>query len=211
MGVDWKGLIVGGLGVVALFTGADYLTKKSQSKSFNAEDWNGNEEDIPLAIDYFCAVKILENDGYKSKKANKQVKTQMTKKVFPFLIFDRKMYSKGLHFMIEERLEHFQSVYQTEGRQMVEGDMRNLKEQLSMVSSEELNDYFKKEAFKATLRGLPELPQGTWENGVRVRFAPNPNGPLSMGHSIGIIINDTYAKKDLFANCITKYLRSLSS
>ena len=40
MGVDWKGLIVGGLGVVALFTGADYLTKKSQSKSFNAEDWN---------------------------------------------------------------------------------------------------------------------------------------------------------------------------
>lgn len=194
MGVDWKGLIVGGLGVVALFTGADYLTKKSQSKSFNAEDWSGNEEDVPLAIDYFCAVKILENDGYKSKKANKQVKTQMTKKVFPFLVFDRKMYSKGLHFMIESRLEYYAQVYQTEGRQMVEADIFTLREQLSMVSSEELDAYFKKEAFKATLRGLPELPQGTWENGVRVRFAPNPNGPLSMGHSFGIIVNDTYAK-----------------
>ena len=28
-----------------------------------------------------------------------------------------------------------------------------------------------------------------------MRFAPNPNGPLSFGHSRGIIINSEYAKK----------------
>tara|TARA_B110001452_G_C15237919_1_gene428606 strand:+ start:1443 stop:3155 length:1713 start_codon:yes stop_codon:yes gene_type:complete len=42
--------------------------------------------------------------------------------------------------------------------------------------------------------GLPELANA--ENGkVVLRFAPNPNGPLSFGHARGIVINGSYAKK----------------
>lgn len=42
--------------------------------------------------------------------------------------------------------------------------------------------------------GLPELPNA--ESGkVILRFAPNPNGPLSFGHARGIVINGSYAKK----------------
>jgi glutamyl-tRNA synthetase len=42
--------------------------------------------------------------------------------------------------------------------------------------------------------GLPELKNAI--NGeVILRFAPNPNGPLSFGHSRGIIINSEYAKR----------------
>ena len=194
MGINWKQLLLGGIGAVAFFKGAEYLSKTPKTKSFDAEDWSGSEEDIPYALDYFCAIKVLENDGYPTKKSANEVKAQMSKKVFPFLIFDKRQHSKGLADLISQRLKHYQEVYQIEGRSMVEADMKALGEQLEQVSSEELDEYFKNQAFKATLRGLPELPKGTWENGVRVRFAPNPNGPLSMGHSFGIIVNDTYAK-----------------
>ena len=41
--------------------------------------------------------------------------------------------------------------------------------------------------------GLRDLPGNTSE--VILRFAPNPNGPLSIGHSRGVIINSLYADK----------------
>jgi glutamyl-tRNA synthetase len=41
--------------------------------------------------------------------------------------------------------------------------------------------------------GLPELPQAT-KGKVVLRFAPNPNGPLSFGHARGIVINGQYAE-----------------
>ena len=40
--------------------------------------------------------------------------------------------------------------------------------------------------------GLKELPGETSE--VVLRFAPNPNGPLTIGHSRGIVINSEYAE-----------------
>mgnify|MGYP001181528619 CR=1 FL=1 len=41
--------------------------------------------------------------------------------------------------------------------------------------------------------GLRELPGDTSE--VVLRFAPNPNGPLSIGHSRGVVINSKYAEE----------------
>jgi len=40
-------------------------------------------------------------------------------------------------------------------------------------------------------KGLKSLPGKT--DGVVLRFAPNPNGPLSLGHSRGVVINSEYA------------------
>ena len=42
-------------------------------------------------------------------------------------------------------------------------------------------------------RGLPDLPDRSGD--VVLRFAPNPNGPLSFGHSRGVAINAAYAKR----------------
>ena len=42
--------------------------------------------------------------------------------------------------------------------------------------------------------GLPELPNLNGRKPV-LRFAPNPNGPLSFGHSRGLVINSQYAKE----------------
>ena len=41
--------------------------------------------------------------------------------------------------------------------------------------------------------GLRELP-GDTSQGVILRFAPNPNGPLTLGHSRGVAINSEYAR-----------------
>ena len=40
-------------------------------------------------------------------------------------------------------------------------------------------------------KGLPEL-NGATKGKVVLRFAPNPNGPLSFGHARGLVINGTY-------------------
>jgi len=42
--------------------------------------------------------------------------------------------------------------------------------------------------------GLPELVNAV-KGEVVLRFAPNPNGPLSFGHARGLVINSTYAKE----------------
>lgn len=47
---------------------------------------------------------------------------------------------------------------------------------------------------KSRREGLPDLPNC---EGVKpiLRFAPNPNGPLSFGHSRGLVINGRYAER----------------
>ncbi|MAH91076.1 MAG: glutamate--tRNA ligase [Euryarchaeota archaeon] len=51
--------------------------------------------------------------------------------------------------------------------------------------------------------GLPELPNLNDRKPV-LRFAPNPNGPLSFGHSRGLVINGQYAK-DLNGELILRF------
>jgi len=51
--------------------------------------------------------------------------------------------------------------------------------------------------------GLPELPNLNGQKPV-LRFAPNPNGPLSFGHSRGLVINGQYAN-DLDGELILRF------
>jgi len=51
--------------------------------------------------------------------------------------------------------------------------------------------------------GLPELPNLNGKKPI-LRFAPNPNGPLSLGHSRGLVINAQYAK-DLGGELILRF------
>ena len=51
--------------------------------------------------------------------------------------------------------------------------------------------------------GLPDLPNLNGRKPV-LRFAPNPNGPLSFGHSRGLVINGQYAK-DLGGELILRF------
>ena len=188
----WKEILALGVGVFATFKGLDYLTKKTFLSKYLAEDWSGELYDVPFAVNYFCASEVLKTNGQPSKKAVNTIRQALMRPELPFLNFDRKQ-TKVLIKMIQNRLRHYEELYYSEGELALRREIENTELRLMEVSSPELFDYMRREAFSAQLRGLPELAP-TRKDRVRVRFAPNPNGPLSMGHSFGIIINDIYAK-----------------
>lgn len=179
----------GAIGVFAAFKGMDYLTGR---RGFDAEEWGGNPEVIPVAVDYFCASEVLKSNGVPNKNAVGEIRAVLMNKESPFILFNRKQ-TKILIDMIQKRLGHYRNLYYDRGELALYRAIESLEVELRIVSSDEFSEYLIKKAFAAKLRGLPELPE-TNKDRVRVRFAPNPNGPLSMGHSFGIIINDIYAK-----------------
>lgn len=64
-------------------------------------------------------------------------------------------------------------------------------ESLRDILSEEAPHLLEKREVKERRTGLPELKDAEKGN-VVLRFAPNPNGPLSFGHARGLVINSTY-------------------
>jgi len=65
---------------------------------------------------------------------------------------------------------------------------------LRSILENEAPHLLEKREKKERRTGLPELTNA--EKGkVVLRFAPNPNGPLSFGHARGIVINGEYAKE----------------
>jgi glutamyl-tRNA synthetase len=71
----------------------------------------------------------------------------------------------------EQGLEHVESILASEAPHLLEGRQKQEKRE-----------------------GLPEL-KNVQDKKIVLRFAPNPNGPLSFGHARGIVINGTYAKE----------------
>ena len=59
------------------------------------------------------------------------------------------------------------------------------------VLENEAPHLLEKRETKARREGLPDLKNAT-KGKVVLRFAPNPNGPLSFGHARGLVINSTY-------------------
>ena len=78
----------------------------------------------------------------------------------------------------QEGLEHIQAILQNEAPEMLEKKVHTRRE------------------------GLPDLPN--LKGKPVLRFAPNPNGPLSFGHSRGLVINGQYAK-DLDGELILRF------
>ena len=65
---------------------------------------------------------------------------------------------------------------------------------LREILQNEAPDLLEEREKQTRREGLPEL-NSAQKGKVVLRFAPNPNGPLSFGHARGIIINGEYAKE----------------
>ena len=64
-------------------------------------------------------------------------------------------------------------------------------EHLVQLLQDEAPHLLEKRETKARREGLPPL-SGAEQGKVVLRFAPNPNGPLSFGHARGVVINSAY-------------------
>ena len=94
---------------------------------------------------------------------------------------DLRPHAKRLMNLIDFEVEQANSLANKEGLEVVRTELEG-------IDPEAL----KRERHKKK-EGLRELPGDTSK--VVLRFAPNPNGPLSIGHSRGVAINSSYAVK----------------
>jgi glutamyl-tRNA synthetase len=94
---------------------------------------------------------------------------------------DLRPQAKRLMNLIDFEVEQANSLANREGLEVVRTELEG-------IDPEAL----KRERHKKK-EGLRELPGDT--SNVVLRFAPNPNGPLSIGHSRGVVINSSYAEK----------------
>jgi len=94
---------------------------------------------------------------------------------------DLRPHAKKLMNLIDFEVEQANSLANQEGLEVVRTELEG-------IDPEAL----KREKHKKK-EGLRELTGDTSK--VVLRFAPNPNGPLSIGHSRGVVINSSYAEK----------------
>ncbi len=94
---------------------------------------------------------------------------------------DLRTHAKNLMALISQEVERANSLAKKNGLEVIRSELEG-------IDPEALHreKHKKKE-------GLRDLPGDTKK--VVLRFAPNPNGPLSIGHSRGVVINSSYAKK----------------
>ncbi len=89
--------------------------------------------------------------------------------------------AKSLIELIEYEVEQANSLAKNQGLEIVRAELEAIDPEAL-----ERQKHQKKE-------GLPDLPGDT--SNVVLRFAPNPNGPLTIGHSRGVVINSRYAER----------------
>ena len=88
---------------------------------------------------------------------------------------------KGLLSLVNEEVTRANSIAREDGIEMVRKELESFAPEALDRERQKKNE------------GLKDLPGNTSE--VILRFAPNPNGPLSLGHSRGVVINSLYAEK----------------
>lgn len=93
---------------------------------------------------------------------------------------DLRSMAKQLRDLVETEVVAANSLAESNGIEYV-------REELARTAPEALEREKHRKA-----EGLRELPGDT--SRVILRFAPNPNGPLTLGHSRGVVINSEYAK-----------------
>ena len=93
---------------------------------------------------------------------------------------DLRPHAKSLRTLVEKEVQAANQMAQNQG-------LESVREQLAASNPEALER--QKQQKRVGLKPLPNAIEGE----VILRFAPNPNGPLTIGHSRGVVINSEFA------------------
>jgi len=93
---------------------------------------------------------------------------------------DLRPHGKAVNGLVAQRVSEANQLAETRGL-----------DHLRSILENEAPHLLEKRSTKPRKEGLTELTNAT-QGEVVLRFAPNPNGPLSFGHARGLVINNTY-------------------
>lgn len=139
-----------------------------------ADNWQPSKEETAL-IYSFALQNILEYGGAQMGSIMGKLSQN----------FDMKQYGKLLPRYVIAQVNKANALLQKEGVEAV-------REELIEIDSSKM-ERLEKEKVKIE-RVFPDLPNVEQGN-FKVRFAPNPNAPLTVGHMRGVLINKYYADK----------------
>ncbi len=146
------------------------------------DDWTPSDEQYDLVM-AFALQNVIEYDG--KPEAGSIMKRIMT--IQP----EMRQFARYLNPIINETMANAITMYEQDGR---ERSLEYLGE-LGLIGEGMLDRFLEMEGPKIkreqVLKDLPNAEVGNF----RVRFAPNPNAPLTIGHSRGVTINSAYADK----------------
>ena len=135
-------------------------------------EWEPDQETLSL-IRHLALQNSLQYDG--QGKAGSVISRIMGNNA------DLRQYGKEIAPLVAKEVEKANSIAASEGLDAIKA-----------ILEAEAPEMLEKKVH-ARREGLPELQNLNGRKPI-LRFAPNPNGPLSFGHSRGLIINSEYAK-----------------
>ena len=138
------------------------------------DDWKPSKEEINIIYSF-----ALQNCLEHGQAQMGSIMGRLSQK------FDMKKYGRLLPRYVIGEVNRANSLMQKSGEQAV-------REELMEIDSSKI-ERLEREKIKIE-RTFPELPN-VEEGNFKVRFAPNPNAPLTVGHMRGVLINNYYADK----------------
>jgi glutamyl-tRNA synthetase len=146
------------------------------------DEWTPSDEQYDIVM-AFALQNVIEYDG--KPEAGSIMKRIMTNQP------KMRQFARYLNPIINETMADAITMYEQDGREM---SLEYLGE-LGLIGEGMLDRFQEMEGPKIkreqVLKDLPNAEVGNF----RVRFAPNPNAPLTIGHSRGVTINSAYADK----------------
>ena len=162
--------VIGALGVLGIL----FISRNSKYL-FDAEGWEPTKEET----DYIQAIAYQNALEHGEAKMG-SVMSRMPQK------FDMSKVGRYLSKPVMSCVKSANELLKNEGEDAV-------KESLMKIDSSMMARLSPKEKV-AIVREFPDL-DNVKQGKFKVRFAPNPNAPLTLGHMRGVIINNYYAKK----------------
>jgi len=146
------------------------------------DEWTPSDEQYDIVM-AFALQNVIEYDG--KPETGSIMKRIMTNQP------EMRQFARYLNPIINETMADAITMYEQDGREM---SLEYLGE-LGLIGEGMLDRFREMEGPKVkreqVLKDLPNAEVGNF----RVRFAPNPNAPLTIGHSRGVTINSAYADK----------------